>query len=128
MRDLDNQDKHHVQVTPAINPAMLQHQMGVTFETEAGAIASTPPRVEIFTPPFEDGALLFRWHANGRIEKVAGSAFFGAQIQVQDPGSGWIGLTESLAVLCYYTRLVLQYVIDEGATPTASAAPPAPPS
>ncbi|MBO2465223.1 hypothetical protein [Actinomadura violacea] len=110
LRDLDNQDKHYIQVAGSLEPSELRHEGALVFESEAGARASLPPEVEVFATPFEDGQTLMHWRTKGRVADVKGSFNIVGQVQVALPGGRQEGVTQLLAALCVYTRQVVDYV------------------
>lgn len=110
LRDLDNSDKHHLQMKARLETASLAHEPAVEFETEEGAAASVPPDTEVFAPDFTDGGCLLLWRTKGRIAHVKGAFSVGAVVQA-DLGAGHVeGATEVLAALCFYTRLVMGHL------------------
>jgi hypothetical protein len=110
LRDLDNQDKHHIQVSPMVQPESINHQGAVEFESEADAKVSIPPDTEVFAAPFRDGEMLLRWRTKHRIAKVKGQFGVAGQVQVVLPDGRREGLTQILEALCYYTKQVMEYV------------------
>ncbi|MFD3945971.1 hypothetical protein [Streptomyces sp. NPDC058579] len=112
LRQLDNSAKHHLQVKPDLASHSIRHEPTIEFETEAGAAASQPPNVELMMAPFEDGAILLRHRTSGRIKSVRGRCNIKAQVQVVLPDSRTSGVTEILAALCEYTRIVMDHAID----------------
>jgi hypothetical protein len=117
LRDLDNQDKHRLQVFAKIEPSEVQHSFAARFESEEAARASIPPNVEIFAAPLTDGARLLRQRTTGRIASVVGSINLSAQVQVTFQSGRREGVTTLLAALCQYTRQVLEYVGNAGPAP-----------
>lgn len=113
LRDLSNQDKHHIQVVPILTPAEVSNSSGVEFETEEDAKASIPPDVTIHNVTITDGALLMEQRTKGRIKTVKGVANYGFQVQVQLPNGKFAGLTQVLGALCYYTNVVFNYLTAE---------------
>lgn len=112
LRDLDNQDKHHVQVESFIDPTEIMHELGVTFETQEEAEQNVPPDVTFYTDAyFHDGACLLEHRTKTRIAAVAGSFRGHAQVVVSLPGRGdKPGITWILAALCFYTGTILEYL------------------
>lgn len=111
LRDLDNSTKHHLQVKPDLAPQSIEHAPAVEFETEEGPVASVPPDTEVMVAPFEDGAVLLRHRTNGRIKSVQGQYSFAAQVQAVLPDGRAFGVTDLLAALWEYTRVVMEHVI-----------------
>ncbi|MFB6936082.1 hypothetical protein [Streptomyces chartreusis] len=111
LRDLDNSTKHHLQVKPDLTPQTIEHTPAVEFETEEGAAASVPPDTEVLAAPFEDGAVLLRHRTKGRIKSVQGQYSFAAQVQAVLPDGRTFGVTDLLAALCEYVRVVMEHVI-----------------
>ncbi|MFF3878696.1 hypothetical protein [Streptomyces sp. NPDC001978] len=111
LRDLDNSTKHHLQVKPDLAPQTIRHAPSVEFETEEGAAASMPPETEVMVAPFEDGAALLRHRTSGRIKSVQGQYNITAQVQVVSPDGRPHGVTDLLAALWEYTRIVMGHVI-----------------
>lgn len=116
LRDLSNQDKHHLQVKPTLENVSLGHMPGVEFETEADAAMSIPPDIEFFVANFEDGELLLRHHTRGRIAKVKGSFRITVQVRVQLPDGRVMPILEILSMLCQYVEVVMRYVASHGAS------------
>ncbi len=110
LQKLDNQDKHHLQITPHIQPMGIEHDLSMEFETEEGAAASVPPYTEVFEVPFRDGELLMRSRTKGRIAGVHGGMNVAVQVQVVLVGGRQEGITHLLAALCFYTRQVMDHV------------------
>ncbi|MFD6939185.1 hypothetical protein ACFWAP_23910 [Streptomyces goshikiensis] len=111
LRDIDNSTKHHLQVEPTLTSQSIHHAPSVTFETEEGAAASVPPDTEVVVAPFEEGAVLFRHRVSGRIKSVSGQYNATAQVQVVLPDECAVGVTELLAALLQYTRIVMGHVV-----------------
>ncbi|MFD7757922.1 hypothetical protein [Streptomyces sp. NPDC059757] len=111
LRDLDNSTKHHLQVKPDLAAQTIQHAPAVEFETEEGAAASVPPDTELTAAPLEDGAVLLRHRTSGRIKSVQGQYNITAQVQVVLPNGRTFGVTELLAAMWEYSRLVMGHVI-----------------
>ncbi len=70
-----------------------------------------PPDTEVIVALFEDGAVLLRHRTNGRIKSVQGRYSITAQVQVVLPDGRAFGVTDLLAALWEYTRVVMDYVI-----------------
>ncbi|MFE4399082.1 MULTISPECIES: hypothetical protein [Streptomycetaceae] len=114
LRDLDNSDKHHLQMKPTLDPSSASHQQTVEFETEEDATASVPPKVEAFAPEWIDGALLLRNITNGRIARVSGNFSMEAVVQA-DLGKGrQAPALQILEMLCINTRMVVDHVARAG--------------
>ncbi|CAM5423928.1 putative protein OS=Streptomyces griseorubiginosus OX=67304 GN=AQJ54_35720 PE=4 SV=1 [Streptomyces griseorubiginosus] len=111
LRELDNSTKHHLQVKPDLAPQAIRHAPTVEFETEAGAAASVPPDTEVITGPFEDGAVLLRYRTKGRIKSIKGQYNYTAQVQAVCPDGRSHGVTDLLAALWEYTRIVMRHVM-----------------
>lgn len=122
LRDLDNQDKHRFQVVSELEPTSIVHMVSVEFETEADAVASIPPDIEINGEvPLEGEAVLVCQRTKGRIAKVWGEYEFSAQVKVVLPGGHSEGITNILAGLCRYTRIVVNYVAGTSAAQPGDA-------
>ncbi|MFD4415249.1 hypothetical protein [Streptomyces sp. NPDC058476] len=111
LRELDNSTKHHLQVKPALAPQTIRHTPAVEFETEKGTAASMPPDAEVVVGPFEDGAVLLRYRTKGRIKSVGGQYNITAQVQALSPDGRPHGVTDLLAALWEYTRIVMGHVM-----------------
>ncbi|MFJ5967269.1 hypothetical protein [Streptomyces sp. NPDC093060] len=120
LRDVDNNTKHHLQVKPDLATQAIRHAPAVEFETEEGAAASLPPDTEVMVAPFQDGAVLLRHRTSGRIKSVQGHYNITAQVQVVLPDGRTFGVTELLAVLWEYTRVVMDHVITAAEQPEGS--------
>jgi hypothetical protein len=57
LRDLDNHDKHYLQVLPNMNQLTGSLDFSLEFEDEAAAIRAGPPRLTVKEIKFEDGAI-----------------------------------------------------------------------
>lgn len=111
LRDLDNEDKHHLQVQPQISRTEINHKFGMQFETEQDAARSVPPDVTIYVDAFfVDGATLMRQVTKGRIRTVTGELDVWAQVNVVPPDRPAASITEVLGMLCFYTGTVLEYL------------------
>lgn len=111
LRDLDNSTKHHLQVKPDLASQTIRHAPAVEFETEEGAAASVPPDTEVMVAPFEDAAVLLRHRTSGRIKSVHGQYNITAQVQLVLPDGRPHGVTDLLAALWEYTRIVMGHVV-----------------
>jgi hypothetical protein len=114
LRDLSNEDKHHLFVKPQFSMTELQNMCSVEFASEDEAFENVPPQVTIFNPEFANGALVWRQDCKTKIVKVSGAGKIGMQIQVVLPGGKVLGLTECLGMLNYYTRVVFDFVTSGG--------------
>ena len=73
-------------------------------------MASVPPDVEILAPSFTDGEVLLRQRTKGRIAKVRGGYSFHAVVQVSLTDGREFGVTQILAEMCRYARLVIGHI------------------
>ncbi|MFJ7278539.1 hypothetical protein [Kitasatospora sp. NPDC098663] len=114
LRDLDNSDKHHLQMKPTLDPAAASHQSTVEFETEEDAKISVPPKMEAFTPEWIDGALLLRNITKKRIARVSGNFSMEAVVQA-DLGKGRQAPAFKILEMLYInTRMVVDHVTRAG--------------
>jgi hypothetical protein len=112
LRDLNNEDKHRVELTASLRPTAMNHFGSIEFETEEGAGLSVPPDTTVYTPSFIDGGTLLIWRTKGRIAKVTGGYTILAQVQVRLVDGRLVGVTQILAALCHHTEKVLRSVAD----------------
>lgn len=110
LRDLSNEDKHHLYLKPNFLYQEFQNSSTVEFESEEAAAKNVPPNVTIFPPKFYNGAVLLTQFTKTRIVKITGAGKVGLQVQVKLPNGKLIGLTECAGMLSYYTGVVLKYI------------------
>ncbi|MFD7420041.1 hypothetical protein ACFV6M_06265 [Streptomyces californicus] len=121
LRELDNSTKHHLQVKPDVAPQSIRHTPTVEFETEVGTAASVVPDVEVVVGPFEHDTVLLRHRTKGRIKSVEGKYNITAQVQAVTPDGRSHGVTDLLAALWEYTRIVMGHMM--GAAEEAKGRP-----
>lgn len=73
LRDLDNLDKHHLQVIANISLPQITADMLITFATEEDAAQAGSPEITFISNNFTHGTLLYRLHVKRPIQNIAGS-------------------------------------------------------
>ncbi len=109
LRDLSNEEKHHLQVKPLVNASQLQHSFLVEFESVEDAAKNIPPNVIIFNPKFKSGEIILKQDVISKIVKIKGNCNISVAIQVDVPHKGCMDIVWLLSALCSYTTAVINY-------------------
>lgn len=110
LQELNNKDKHHIQIVPELHQQEIIHGAGVEFYTEEDAKKNIPSDVTMHVSEFTDGALLLEQKTKSKISKVHGNINIKLRLQVERQGGNFIELTYCFGGLCYYTGVVLEYI------------------
>ena len=110
LRDLDNENKHYLQVKASLLPREMTHTVAVEYENEADAAKNIPPKVEAFEPALVDGELLLSQKTESRIASVQGKWEVGGIITVRINDENYP--VAILSGLCDYIGTVFSYVVD----------------
>lgn len=107
LRELSNEDKHHIQIKPRLDPKEISNESGVEFESESEAAKNVPPNITISAPKFENGSELIKQTTVSKIVRVNGRYSLITEIVVIVPNLGPAPLTQTLEALCLNTKTVL---------------------
>ncbi|MBU1075452.1 hypothetical protein KJ705_05200 [Patescibacteria group bacterium] len=110
LRELNNSDKHHIQIKPIIQQMEINHGFTVEFHSEEDAAKNVPPNIHVYMPAFVDNALLLKQETVSKIAKLNGKANFKMQLQVEWKSGQFTEMDFCIGGLCYYTGVVLEYL------------------
>jgi hypothetical protein len=109
LRDLDNQDKHHLQLLPSLNQLSGAIELSMSFEDSAAADRALPPRTTLRDIKFEDGANLFDIEVNEPIKDIRGIYNVEAELIVESDGIKY-NVPSILTQLVYAVQVIVDRI------------------
>jgi hypothetical protein len=113
LNKLNNQDKHTLQVIPAMQLSAIIHEFQIEFETEEDAAKSTQPQLKaIGQPNITTGGVILKLATQGRISKVKGNVIIEGGLQIKVSGT-FYNVIEILKGFTHYTADVVNYILHD---------------
>jgi hypothetical protein len=111
LADFSNTDKHRVALLPEVGYESIEHAFAVKFRSEDDAAAEGAPNVEFDLGPLRTGGVIMRQVTRHPIDSVQGSLNINARVVVLHPDHPPAGVTQSLAEMAQYVKLVVEHVL-----------------
>jgi hypothetical protein len=119
LRDLDNTDKHYLQMIPDVNQIEANFNFTIQFEDEKAAINAGAPRTTVLNPEFKDGVKLFEIEVDSPMKSIGGNYGVKAEL-VFEHGGRRHNATSVVTQLCYATKVIIDsfQVLDDPDCPS----------